>query len=271
MAGEIPVLGELTIAVSTENSFPHSTGIASSASGLSAFTLCLLDLAKTITGEAVPQNSFMQDASYAARLGSGSACRSVYGGFALWGQTELIKGSSDEFAVPVQAEIHPEMLLLRDAILVISTIGKSLPSTAGHKTMEEHPFLGARIVQAGKNLAELLNALSTNNFEKLCTVAESEALTLHALVMSANPGVLLMKPATVEAIQRVRAARQAGLPVFFTLDAGASVHVMYPGSSAEQVESFIREALEPLCEAGRVIYDRCGAGPVKLNQSLPAL
>jgi diphosphomevalonate decarboxylase len=161
--------------------------------------------------------------------------------------------------------VHSEMLTLNDAILVISGKPKVLSSTMGHQSMESHPFAGSRIIQAGHNLVEAINALTVNDFEKLCTVAECEALTLHALLMSASPGTLLMKPATVEVIHRVVEARKNGLPVFFTLDAGANVHVMYQDVSASGVEKFIADALQPLCENGRVIFDRCGPGPIRLN------
>ncbi len=269
MAVEIPVLRNITLTATTENSFPHSTGIASSASGISAFTLCLLDVAVKLLGAEIAGEKFMQMASFAARAGSGSACRSMYGGFTVWGESPLEAGSSDEFAITVQEFIHPEMLKLKDAILVISADPKSMSSTRGHQTMEGHPFFSNRILQANHNLEEVLNALSANDFEKLCAVAECEALTLHALIMSANPGTLLMKPATVEVIHRVREARKSGLPLFFTLDAGANVHVIYPGDVATAVEEFIGADLKPLCEGGRVIYDNCGSGPARINVNRP--
>jgi diphosphomevalonate decarboxylase len=266
MSGEIPVLKKIGLAVTTENSFPHSTGIASSASGISAFTLGLLSIADEILHAEVGTEEFFHMASYIARMGSGSASRSMYGGFTVWGETNYLKDASDEFAIPVPEFIHPDMLLLHDAILVVSGVPKSLSSTLGHKSMDGHPFSGNRIGQAQRNLENTLHALSANDFEQLGSIAECEALTLHALLMSANPGILLLKPATVEVIHRVRNARKNGLPMFFTLDAGANVHVMYPHDSAPDVEKFIKDALQPLCEDGRVIFDGCGSGPERLNQ-----
>jgi diphosphomevalonate decarboxylase len=267
MACEIPVLNNLAFTVATKNSFPHSTGIASSASGLSAFALCLIDVACEILNAGISEEERLHMASYSSRMGSGSACRSVYGGFALWGETDSVTGSSDEFAIPVKDLVHPEMMQLHDAILVISGKPKSLPSTLGHRSMYGHPFFSGRIGQANQNLADVLQALASTDFERLSLLTETEALTLHALIMSASPGTMLMKPATVEAIHRVREARAGGLPVFFTLDAGANVHVMYPGNSVPIVEEFIRDALQPLCEDEQVIFDYCGNGPEKLNQT----
>jgi diphosphomevalonate decarboxylase len=130
--------------------------------------------------------------------------------------------------------------------------------------MNGHPFFDGRIIQANRNLEEALLALSANDFEKLSLIAEGEALTLHALIMSANPGTLLMKSSTVEIIHRVRDARKSGLPLFFTLDAGANVHVMYPAAAAVVAEKYIADSLQPLCEEGRVIFDECGNGPISL-------
>lgn len=288
---EIPILAELTFSAQTQNQFPHSTGIASSASGLSAFSLCILGVAARILYAEMykPEISSPEEAkseaasadfqptglsnvelyhmaSYTARFGSGSACRSLYGGFTSWGNTEIIPGTSDHYAVSLTEMVHPEMLLLHDAILVVSGKPKALSSTKGHAAMNGHPFLTGRIKQANRNFSDALDALSTNDFEKLCDVAESEALTLHALLMSASQGTLLMQPATLEIINYVREARKDGLPVFFTLDAGANVHLLYPHMALAAVEKFIEETLTPLCETGRVIFDSCGPGPVELNE-----
>lgn len=290
---EIPLLGELTFSAQTQNQFPHSTGIASSASGLSAFSLCILGTAARIlypemykteisspeqTTPEIVLTEFQSTgfsnielhhmASYAARFGSGSACRSLYGGFTSWGITDIILGSSDHYAVPLDEMVHPEMLQLHDAILVVSGKPKALSSTQGHAAMKGHPFLAGRIKQANRNFSEALEALSANDFEKLCDVAECEALTLHALLMSTSQGTLLMQPATLEIIHRIREARKGGLPVFFTLDAGANVHLLYPHMAFPAVEKFILENLKPLCETGRVIFDSCGSGPVELTETV---
>ena len=263
---EIPFFAGLALSADTVNHFPHSTGIASSASGLSAFTLCILAMAGRMINRELSIVEIQHMASYASRLGSGSACRSLYGGYAVWGKSSLIEGSSDEFAIPLSEQIHPGMLLVRDAILVVSSNPKKLPSTQGHISMNSHPFKGGRIKQANQHFAEALHALSSNDFEHLGVIAECEALTLHALLMSANPGTLLMQKETVEIIHRVRESRKTGLPLFFTLDAGANVHLLYPHKSAKQVHNFINDALRPLCEERQVIFDSCGTGPVQLDE-----
>ena len=266
LVSEIPEMGKLTLRADTSNSFPHSTGIASSASGLSAFAFCLTDISRRLMNANLSMTELQQMTSCISRIGSGSASRSAYGGFTVWGKSLIVPGSSDEYAIPIAEQVRPELLSLHDAIMIVSTYPKQLSSSQGHMTMKNHPLLNNRISLANQNLEEILFALKGNDFEHLASVAENEAFTLHALIMSANPGITLMQPGTVEIIKLVHEARKNGLPVFFTLDAGANVHVLYPAASATVVEKYISDALQPLCEKGRVIFDRCGAGPVPLNK-----
>ena len=260
---EIPVMGNFNFWVETSNSFPHSTGIASSASGISAFVLCLLTIAEKVTEKKIPLMEFITMASFASRMGSGSACRSLFGGYTVWGKTQDIPGSSDLFAIPVTDRVHPSLRTLHDAILVVSTTPKSLPSSQGHILMDNHPFTPARIRQAGKNLSELLKALAIGDLNRLAELTEYEALTLHALIMSSPGGMILIEPRTVQIIKQIREARQRGLAVFFTLDAGPNVHLLYPETAVSAVGTFIREELLSLCENGSIIYDHCGTGPVQ--------
>jgi diphosphomevalonate decarboxylase len=263
---EIPVLGNFNFRVETSNSFPHSTGIASSASGISAFTLCLLSIAEKVYGEVIPLMDFMKMASFASRMGSGSACRSVFGGYTVWGKTPEVHGSSDLFAVAVNDRIHTSLRTLHDSILVVSTTPKSLPSSHGHSLMDLHPYTPARIRQARNNLSELLKALTVGDLSHIAEIAENEALTLHALIMSSPGGMILMEPHTVQIIKQIRTAHKKGLPVFFSLDAGPNVHLFYPESAVQEVEKFIRDELVHLCENGSVIYDHCGTGPVQAKK-----
>jgi diphosphomevalonate decarboxylase len=263
VAEEIPVLGNYSFRVETTNTFPHSTGIASSASGISAFTLCLLSIAETLTGEELPKTAFMQAASFISRMGSGSASRSTFGGYTLWGRTPGVSGSSDLFAMPVNDRVYPSLRTLRDTILVVSSTPKSLPSSHGHSLMNNHPFARARIRQAHSNIAALLKALTLGDLDHLAEITETEALTLHALIMSSPGGMILMEPHTLQIIKQIRNARQKGMPVFFSLDAGPNIHLIYPDSAVREVENFIREELIPYCENGFLIYDHCGTGPVR--------
>ena len=264
VSAEIHELSAFAFEIETRNTFPHSAGIASSASGISAFALCLLDIAYSVLNMPVDNDKFRQLASFAARIGSGSACRSVVPGYSLWGETGLVSGSSDYFAVEINSSVHPYFTGLCDAILMVSSEPKSLASTAGHSQMNIHPYSKARIAQANQNIQNVLSALQQGDIEKLSGIVENEALSLHALIMSAETGTILMAPGTIELIHQIRKARQSGLPLFFTLDAGPNVHLLYPASHSVEAGKYINENLAPLCEKNRVIFDHGGKGPERL-------
>lgn len=267
---QMPVLQGHSYSITTENSFPHSTGIASSASGISAFTLCMVDLAGQLAGIELVEEKFRSLVSYASRMGSGSACRSVYGGFSVWGEGLTIPGYSNFFATPVNDSVHPDLAHLHDAILVVSSKPKPIASSAGHNMMNLHPFAPARYIQAEEHLAQVLSALKSGDFELLGAIAENEALTLHALLMTSPAGDLLFEPATIAILKMVRHARSSGLPLFFTLDAGPNVHLLYPAGAATGVRSFISNKLLPFCEEARVIFDQRGEGPIKITPNHPS-
>ena len=250
----------------TSNSFPDSAGIASSASGFSAFTLCLLDIHGMISGKHLSDFEFMRMASGLARMGSGSASRSVYGGYAVWGETPLIPGSSDERATALKLSLHDDFLELHDAILIVSAEAKSLSSSGGHALMDAHPFAAARYVQARQNLAACMEAMQTGDFEKFSTVVENDALSLHSLIMTSKGDNILLRAGTLQIMQRIRDARRKGLPVCFTLDAGPNVHLLYPAGHSVMVKDFIREHLLDYCAEGRFIDDQCGEGPVCITR-----
>lgn len=262
---EIPVLQRFRFTVTTRNSFPHSTGIASSASGFSAFTLCLLSIASKATSLVIPNEHLLSLASYASRMGSGSACRSVYGGYTVWGKTKLLRGSSDQEAISVNDIIHPSLLSLRDAILVISRKPKTLSSSLGHETMKIHPFAAGRIFQAKDHFKNMLSGLKTGDMQQIGLLAEAEALSLHALLMSAPGGAVVLEPESLMVIRKIRASRALGIPLFFTLDAGPNVHLLYPETDRDAVGTFIETELLPLCEYSLWIDDSCGHGPREIS------
>ena len=111
-----PFLNQLNLKVESRNTFPHSSGIASSASSMSAFLMCLLEIENQLVGKPID----FQKASYFSRLASGSACRSVFPKMALWGKTEAYEGSSDEYAVSLENDIHPVFKTYHDSILIVS-------------------------------------------------------------------------------------------------------------------------------------------------------
>ncbi len=260
----MPFLRSLRLLIRSENTFPHSSGIASSASSFAALALCLVQIERALFVSPAEDRDFFRKASFLARLGSGSACRSVYGGYALWGATSGIDGSTDEAALPVTGSIHPGFLTWRDSVVIIRAGQKAVSSSEGHRLMNGHPFRKARQAQALLNIGRAMDILQGGEAEHLVTLAEEEALTLHALMMSSQPGYLLMKPETLHVIERIRSLRaDTGLPVGFTLDAGANVHVLYPAAIESRIRLFLDTELKVFTENGQIIHDRVGQGPEK--------
>jgi len=261
LTGELPFLNQVSLEISSANSFPHSSGIASSASSMSALALCLLQIENQIE-----QKSHIdyQKASHVARLGSGSASRSVYGPVVVWGQTGSVPNSSDLFAIPYVKDIHERFLDMHDDILIISKKKKSVSSSAGHKLMTDNPYKATRYEQAHRHVAEILEAMQKGDMEKFGDLVEKEALTLHALMMASTPPYILMEPGTVEAIKQIQQyRREQHIPVYFTLDAGPNIHLLYPHQVSDKVKD-LKNHLLPLCEDGMIIEDRMGMGPKAL-------
>ena len=175
-----PFLKNFHLEIHSRNTFPHSAGIASSASAMSALALCLRSIEQQITGIENENDEFLKKASNIARIGSGSASRSIYGGYATWGKIASWEETSDLFASTLKTNIHPVFRDLRDTILIISKNEKLVSSRAGHGLMVNHPFAEARIIQANHNLHELLEYLDSGDFAGFIKVGENEALTLHA-------------------------------------------------------------------------------------------
>lgn len=262
---DMPFLKQLKLTIRSGNSFPHSAGIASSASAMSALALCLCTLEDRFFGTLQDAEAFDQKASMLARLGSGSACRSIFPHAAVWGATQQVPGSSDEYAVPVGNQIHDMFKDFHDDILIVSSEEKSVSSRAGHALMEGNPYAEPRYAQARTRLAQLLDAMRTGDLPAFGKIVEDEALTLHALMMCSNPSYTLMRPESLAIIEKVRQYRaDTGHQVYFTLDAGPNVHLLYPGELVVDVRKFIEDHLEEHCEGGHVQQDWVGEGPEEL-------
>jgi diphosphomevalonate decarboxylase len=132
--------------------------------------------------------------------------------------------------------------------------------------MKTNPFAKARYEQANKNLEEVIKALKTGDIEKFGTIVEEEALTLHALMMSSSPSFILLAPSTLKMIEKIKRFReQSGLQVYFSLDAGPNIHLLYPDNIKRRVDNFIYAELEKHCEGGKMIHDNVGPGPIRVK------
>lgn len=251
-----PYLELFDFHIYTKNSFPHSSGIASSASGMSALAKCLVQMEQVLGFHPI-ENSTQKRTSFLARLGSGSACRSIYNGLVEWGISDFFPDSSDLYATPLTENIHSVFTTFKDTILLIHEGSKSVSSTVGHQLMNKHPYAEKRFQEANQNLRKLLKILQEGDLEAFGALVEHEALSLHAMMLTSNPAFILMKPDTVAVLNKVWEFRkETKQPLFFTLDAGANVHLLYPSSHEEEIEAFIRSTLLPHCQNGKAIFDQ---------------
>lgn len=260
-----PFLTAYDFIIESRNSFPHSSGIASSASGMSALALCVMSLEKELN-TTISDDYFYKKASFLARLGSGSACRSVKGNVVVWGSHDEIDGSSDLFGVEFPNKIHPNFKNYHDTILLVDEGEKQVSSTVGHKLMYGHPFAKQRFNQAEENISKIKKILQNGDLKAFIALVESEALTLHSMMMTSNPYFILMKPNTLKIINKIWAFRNVtNLNLCFTLDAGANVHLLYPESEKELVNSFVTKELIQYCQNNHYICDRIGFGAKQMS------
>jgi diphosphomevalonate decarboxylase len=255
-----PYVNDYNFTIQTQNTFPHSSGIASSASGMSALAMCLMQFEKKLDAN-ITEEYMLQKASFLARLGSGSASRSIQGKLMLWGKHSQVAESSDLYAIALQDDIHPVFQDYQDSILLVDKGQKKVSSTLGHSLMNGHPFAEQRFQQAQENCSKLLEILKTGNLDAFVNLVESEALTLHAMMMSSQPYFMLMSPNTLAILNAIWDYRKTTkIPVCFTLDAGANVHLLYPKAHQEDVLIFIDKELKSFCENQQVIHDQVGDG-----------
>ncbi|TCI85517.1 diphosphomevalonate/mevalonate 3,5-bisphosphate decarboxylase family protein [Tenacibaculum sp. M341] len=259
-----PYISAYKMFINSENSFPHSSGIASSASGMSAIAMCLLSLEKELNPN-ISEDFVKRKASFLARLGSGSASRSIEGPLVVWGEHPEIPESSNLYGVQFPFEVAPIFKEYQDTILLVDKGEKQVSSTVGHNLMFDHPYAENRFKQANDNLNKLSKILQEGAIKDFITLVESEALTLHAMMLTSQPYFILMKPNTLKVINEIWEYRAAtGSNICFTLDAGANVHVLYPKNEKDTVQSFIEEKLSQYCQNNQFINDYAGLGGTKI-------
>jgi len=232
--------------VESRNDFPAGAGLASSASGFAALALA--------TSAAAGLNLDEAALSRLARLGSGSACRSVPAGYVEW-QAGTDDASSYAFSIA-----PPEHWDLRDEIAIVDMAHKAVGSTQGHALADTSPLHAGHVATIPDRLARVRAAILRRDFAALAPVVEDDALAMHAVMMTSNPPLIYWLPATVAIIHAVRAWRAEGLPVCFTIDAGANVHCLCEASAA----SGVKRRLESIPGVEELLMAAPG-GPVRLT------
>ncbi|MFC1997234.1 diphosphomevalonate decarboxylase [Chloroflexota bacterium] len=213
--------------IESNNNFPMGAGIASSASAFAALALAASKAAGLDLDE--PRLSRL------ARSGSGSACRSVPGGFVEW----LADGCDpDSKAVSIAP---PEHWDLRDCVAVISREHKPTGSTEGHALAHTSPLQTARVDGAPQRLTRCRKAILARDFEAFAEVTELDNNLMHAVMMTSRPQLLYWQPATIAIMKAVQDWRREGLAVCYTVDAGPNVHVICERAYQEQVEARLRQ------------------------------
>ncbi len=258
-----PWLLDFHLIMHSENTFPHSSGIASSASSMSALNLALLTLDKKITGHESRSEDFYKEASDLSRQASGSAGRSVYPMLATWGEIDSIDDSSNLFARPVdKSEVDPIFHNYCDSIIIVDAGEKSVSSRAGHALMETHPFAEERYARARYNLSRLLVAMKDGDMKTFIEVVEEEALMLHSMMMTSIPSYILLKPDSLLLIEKIKEFRNVqNIPVCFTIDAGPNIHLLYPAAHKTVVQAWLTAEFSRF----KIIHDEVGNGPLQLK------
>ena len=236
--------------VESHNNFPLGVGIASSASGFAALALAASQAAGLDLDE--PTLSCL------ARHGSGSACRSIPGGFVEW---KVGAGDADSIAVSMAS---PGYWDLEDCIVLLSSSLKVTGSSMGHRLAGTSPFQAARVEDAPRRLAICREAILGHSFAIFASIVEEDSNLMHAVMMTSRPPLFYWLPGTLRVMQAVKAARAQGLPACYTVDAGPNVHVLCERTAVEETIKLV-EGLPGVREVRRA---RAG-GPARLVEDFP--
>ena len=260
----VPWIKNYSFIINSNNSFPHSSGIASSASSMASLSLCLMDIERILFPE-MELDYFNNKASFLSRLGSGSASRSIKGPICIWGSSLSFKNSNDYYATEFGENIHNVFKSYKDTILIIDDKKKKVSSSKGHDLMKNNPFSKQRINQSNNNIDLLISILKSGDLDSFIKIVELEALTLHALMMTSSPSYILINPETLNVINKIIDYRESTkTPICFTLDAGPNIHLLYPESFSSEVLDFINSELINYCKEGKFILDKVGRGAKKI-------
>lgn len=222
--------------VVSNNNFPDGTGLSSSASGFATLTLAAT--------KAIGLNLDEKELSILARQGSGSACRSIPDGFVEWA------GEGAESLYP------QDYWKIIDVVAVISQEKKHVSSTEGQKFASSSPFFQTRLDNIGEKIKRFKKVLSTKNFTKFGEIIESEALELHAIMLTSTPSLIYWQPETVKLMKLVKKWRDEGLEVYFTVNTGQDIHLI----TEEKNKEILVERLKKIKEVKKIIVNQPSAG-----------
>jgi diphosphomevalonate decarboxylase len=231
--------------VTSQNNFPTGAGLASSASGFAALSLA--------ASKAADLNLSDRELSILARRGSGSAARSIFGGYVEMNVGEKEDGS-DSYATQLEDENYWPLNLL---IVITSEQEKEISSTKGmNLTTETSPFYSAWIESSKKDLIDMRKIIKEKNFDQIGKLAEYNCLKMHGLALSANPGIMYWNGTTVDVIHKVRELRKNKIPAYFTIDAGPQVKVICEPNQTKTIKT----ELEKINGIKKIFVTSLGSG-----------
>lgn len=236
--------------VVTENSFPKGAGSAASASGFAALTAAGFAATEMVLSE--------KDLTVVARLGSGSACRSIPDGFVLWQKGNT---SEDSFAYSLHPKSHWDLC---DALVIVDSGMKKISTSDGMETVSTSPLLAGRLAAIPERIIRCKLALKDKNFTQLGEVMEEDCLDMHAVMQSQNPPCMYWNETTIAIMDAIKIWRSEGLPVYFTIDAGPNVHVIYEAIHEHEVA----QKLATLSGVEKIIYNNVSSGAQRIDKHL---
>jgi diphosphomevalonate decarboxylase len=236
---------DLPARIESKNNFPTGAGLASSASAFASLALAGIAAAGIEKTET--------QLSQLARLGSGSAARSIFGGF-----VEMSKGKQADGSDSIARQIAPEDCWdIRVLIAITSTEAKKTGSTEGMQhSAETSPYYSGWINTSEKDLTEMRQAIKSRDFKTLGEISEYSCLKMHGLMMSSRPGLIYWNSITMECIKLVYDLRKSGVPVYFTIDAGPQVKIICLPDNLNQIKT----ALSKIDGVKEIISTSLGPG-----------
>ncbi|TSC88082.1 MAG: diphosphomevalonate decarboxylase [Microgenomates group bacterium Gr01-1014_7] len=234
--------------VVSKNNFPIGTGLSSSASGFAALTLA--------TSKAAGLDLSEKELSILTRQGSGSACRSIPGGFVEW-----LDGDTSETSYAVSI-FPPDHWAICDVVAIVSEGKKEVPTSVGHKAAKSSPFMSIRLSHMKEKDKLVKQLIKEKNFKSLGELAEAEALELHAIMLTQYPPLIYWTPGTLKIMKLVSHWRAEGIPVYFTINTGQDIHLICEQKNVKKVVNKIKS----IKEVKEIIVNNPGEG-TRLSQN----
>ncbi|MDO8621463.1 MAG: diphosphomevalonate decarboxylase [Candidatus Levybacteria bacterium] len=216
--------------VVTKNNFPTGTGLSSSASGFAALTLA--------GAKAAGLNLSEKELSILARQGSGSACRSIPGGFVEWLDGDT---SDTSYGVSLYPKNYWDIV---DVVAVVSKNKKEVSTTEGQKLAKSSPFFPIRLARIKEKIRLIKQYLKEKDFKNFGELLEAEALELHAIMLTSTPSLIYWLPGTLKVMHAVKRWRAEGLQVYFTVNTGQDIHLICQKKDVEKVVKKAEEILD---------------------------